>query len=1021
MKRQLMALSLGLSLVGCQNSVPLSGPAAPGAPASKSTPKTSSLVPLTAALHTQKSANGNHQLKLQVSFDGHFQTQALNCNTNTAIGPATEITKLKITVSGPGMSAQSPLGADDDGNVEADNCSALSIVSFNDIPEGALRLLRIQGVRADNSGVPGADVWAAFSLQNEQSQELSVNARSTPAAIALDKLLNHATVAVQRGTQLASKVNLTKIQDFVDALTGWNGESHDSAHPSFVNTTAITNWLIDQPENQSADALNDALQALIDDPQSHGPYLLGTGSVSGTIIGARAGQDILVRYNDPGSPTQSIISSDITSSEVNFEISPTLNSGSYLLEAMQGAEPYRHGTLNSVAPGSGYLLSLAEPLSNTWSVTGQPTGGKITALVRYDANKIYAGLENGGVYKYEDSNWSRIPGLLHGEQVKALAVNPDANKVYVATHTGIYASINDGEWSQVYNSSTHSGIVINDLLVDPQDTADVYAATNQGLLRSDNGGDFVLSAPSVNLLRVVKYNPVTVANARFFAMGAPGDNRIYRSQDGLSWETFYEESTHNLIDIAVNSETGVLAVASTDSGTPHIRYSNNLLAGAPISFLNMYGATAFASEFPNAAPARLHFKDDNLNELYVATKNQVVKYATGLTGTWQSHNTNPAINQPHVTALVDALPNLIAGTMGGGVSELSSSSTDVINNGLSGQYITALARHPGNPSVLAAATRGGGIFISADGGTNWTVRHEGLFNDPRERDVTSLTFDANGHLYAGTAGAGVHVLNNPSDCLATAPGGWEWHSMSLPLSEAKTQSLAAVDGRIFAGVAEDGPLVDKGLYSTMQADFGLIPSCTNSLMPPGNWNNPISNQNIYSLAVKPGGSAGSWTLLAGSSGGQIYRSTDSGSNWSAAISTGLSQPVLHIGVSPDIPEYIYAIAHQTQGVVASTDSGANWTSAGQQLPTDGEARPKSLTVFRQNANRVLIGMENGQVYYSESPRISNSPWTALHPEDVRLPITALLALDDGSSHLVLAGTLGRSLLYLEAATPAVSD
>ncbi|MBF2051888.1 MAG: hypothetical protein IGS03_00310 [Candidatus Sericytochromatia bacterium] len=1014
MKRKLLALSLGFSMLGCQQTVPVN--TAP-APATNTAARSvaSEPAPLTGQMQAHKNPDGSYRLQLQVSLANDFRTQALNCNTDDTVGPESEIKKLKITLYGPGVSPMSPPSpyADGDGNVEAMACGIPSTVSFSDVPEGSRRLIRIEGLREDNSKVPGAEIQSAFSLANEGSPSVTVDFRSTPAAKALENLLVNNTIPAQRGVHLAGKADLAKLQDFIDVLIDWDGSAF-ALHPSFVNAEAISEWLISQPEDLSADELNAALQALIDDPSSHNAYLLNTGSISGTIIGARTGQDILVRYNDPGSPVQNIISSSITSSEVSFNISPTVASGSYLLEAMQGAEPYRRGYSSSASPGPGHLLYMAEPLSNNWSITGQPTGGKITALVRYDANKLYAGLENGGVYKYEDSNWSRIPGLLHGEQVKALAVDPGSNKVYAATNTGIYVSISDGDWMQVYNSSTHSGIVINDLLVDPQDTADVYAATSLGLLRSDNGGDFVLlnTAPvdGANLLRIVKYvplPPVPSSDARFFAMGAPGNNRIYRSVDGLSWEIFYAEGSHELIDIAADAST-VLAIASSESGTPFIRYTNNLLAGAPISSLIDYGAADFATSFPGAAPTRLHF---DTGILYVATKNQVVKYAPGPSNSWVNADTGtPPINQPHVTSLAGGLPDLLAGTMGGGVSQMSSSTTTPINTGLSGQYITALARHPAHENVLAAATRGGGIFISTDNGDNWEVRHEGLYNDPRERDVTSLAFDANGHLYAGTAGAGVHVLNNPKDC--NSASGSQWHNMNLTLSAAKIQSLAAVDGRIFAGVAEEGPLVDKGLYSNMQADFGSVPICTDPLMPPGGWSNAISNQNIYSLAVKPGGNAGGWTLLAGSSGGQIYRSTDSGSSWSAAISTGLSQPVLAIGVSPDIPEYIYAIAHQPQGVVASTNSGVSWSDVGQDLPTDTEARPKSLTVFRRNANRVMIGMENGQIYYSESARIANSPWNDLPPEDVRQPITALLASDDGASGYVFAGTLGRSVLRM---------
>ena len=65
--------------------------------------------------------------------------------------------------------------------------------------------------------------------------------------------------------------------------------------------------------------------------------------------------------------------------------------------------------------------------------------------------------------------------------------------------------------------------------------------------------------------------------------------------------------------------------------------------------------------------------------------------------------------------------------------------------------IFALARSPRDPRRLAAGTRGT-VFESLDGGATWANISLGL---ARGATVTDLAFDAQGRLYAATAGAGV--------------------------------------------------------------------------------------------------------------------------------------------------------------------------------------------------------------------------------------------------------------------------
>ena len=65
---------------------------------------------------------------------------------------------------------------------------------------------------------------------------------------------------------------------------------------------------------------------------------------------------------------------------------------------------------------------------------------------------------------------------------------------------------------------------------------------------------------------------------------------------------------------------------------------------------------------------------------------------------------------------------------------------------------------PGDSTKLYAATYGGGVFKTADGGGNWSACDTATMTN---LNVISLTIDATGKLYAGTE-AGVFLSTN--DC-----------------------------------------------------------------------------------------------------------------------------------------------------------------------------------------------------------------------------------------------------------------
>ena len=91
-------------------------------------------------------------------------------------------------------------------------------------------------------------------------------------------------------------------------------------------------------------------------------------------------------------------------------------------------------------------------------------------------------------------------------------------------------------------------------------------------------------------------------------------------------------------------------------------------------------------------------------------------------------------------------------------------------------------------------------------------------------------------------------------------------------------------------------------------------------------NTGLTSQDIRSLAINP---TTPTTLYAGTWGGGVFRSADSGTTWTA-VNTGLTNHnVYAIAINPAAPSTLYAGTYD--GVFRSTDSGTTWTAVNTGL------------------------------------------------------------------------------------------
>ncbi len=207
------------------------------------------------------------------------------------------------------------------------------------------------------------------------------------------------------------------------------------------------------------------------------------------------------------------------------------------------------------------------------------------------------------------------------------------------------------------------------------------------------------------------------------------------------------------------------------------------------------------------------------------------------------------------------------------------SSSPRLDNGL----VTSIAVHPANPSIIYLGTGGGGLWRTVDNGANWQP-----------------LFDRQISLNIGEANA---IAIDPIDPDTVYVG---------------------ISGRAFTGFASAAidTTAGRGLYRS--SDGGSTWIRLGSGFPAGNVGsaNSFANDWIYSIVVDPADRTRLY--LAAQSG--VYRSTDSGQNWTRGTGASGNAETLAVDLSSPAGSRVLFAGVNGQGVIRSTDGGATWSS-----------------------------------------------------------------------------------------------
>jgi photosystem II stability/assembly factor-like uncharacterized protein len=251
-------------------------------------------------------------------------------------------------------------------------------------------------------------------------------------------------------------------------------------------------------------------------------------------------------------------------------------------------------------------------------------------------------------------------------------------------------------------------------------------------------------------------------------------------------------------------------------------------------------------------------------------------------------------------------------------------------SGLSGSIVRALVTQPRHPRTLYAATWGGGVFQSSDGGEHWQASNAGL----PSYHVYALLCDpiTPTVVYAGTRDSGV---------FRSSDGGQTWAAASQGLAESTVYALGV------------GPAVNPGRQEAIYAgtDAGRLYRSEDGGQTWESLRGQIPAGAINAIIATPQG-----LLLVGSSGG-AYRSTDGGSTWRKLA---LGNDVRDLAFHPQDERLLYA-GVAGEGVFRSTDGGETWKALNKGLDN---IRVRTLALDPLQPKVLYVGTDGGRLFRS---------------------------------------------------------
>jgi len=574
---------------------------------------------------------------------------------------------------------------------------------------------------------------------------------------------------------------------------------------------------------------------------------------------------------------------------------------------------------------------------------------------------LLLGSAGGGVWKTSDGGetWRPTTDDLPALPVGAIAWAPGTEGVvYLGTgegdtlllagisgfHTpgiGLLRSDDSGEsWTAPASGGEPNSMAFFALNIDPEHDELVFAATNEGLLKTEDGGvTWETLVPSVagsyafTEVARSKSNPDLMYACQWCEGPCPpGTGRVMRSEDrGLTW-------------LPVSGE-----------GLPGLSgYSNRAaFAVAPSNDHSLYFVTNTTRGISTEPPTSGVFRSDDGGEIWVETGLSASDDAREFLGKqgWYANTVVIHATDPD---------RVIAGglwyvlTSDGGQTWVNRNPLDE-GDGMGTPTLPHTSAHDlqfqGN--VLWVATDGG-AWASQDHGETWTSRSDGVVT----RQYFGMAIDPinRQRVLGGSQGNGTNLKGEEGDdnySVLLGGNGFECAiNPALPDIMYATQGYTTVFrrdplSRAFSNISP--PFYDED--PPFATPLTLHPSNPNVIMTGTTrlWRSDNGGESWYGLPRDAGQDVSGFPWISTSilaiattpidpnrvvisKGGAVYTSNDGGLSWYGSVVT---DSAIHLDISPHDSNLVLAAMEAStdgRGVMRSIDGGMTWEASGNGLP-----------------------------------------------------------------------------------------
>jgi len=243
-----------------------------------------------------------------------------------------------------------------------------------------------------------------------------------------------------------------------------------------------------------------------------------------------------------------------------------------------------------------------------------------------------------------------------------------------------------------------------------------------------------------------------------------------------------------------------------------------------------------------------------------------------------------------------------------------------VNTGLTQSRLSRVEIPPDatDANTVYALAENSELFVTTDGGANWSLVSSELQKIDRRNLVLSAAFSSDHTMYASAEWWAWNELGGQPGVFKSTDGGITWARSSNGMS----------NSNVWKVIASPDPAAKDTLFALTNA--GIEKSTDGG----ANWAAvPAPDSNLRDLALSPAYTTDHALFVAAATGpGRVYRSTDGGASWTGF--DALRGDPRFLEVSPDFV-HDRKVCHGggwNDWAYCSTDAGARWTATNTWLP-----------------------------------------------------------------------------------------